>query len=252
MSDIKSTSSGRVEEYASEILSANVKWAERLNQTFPQYFPDPRSKQEPKILWLGCSDSRVQESDATTALPGNIFVHRNIANQFHLHDDNALSVIAYALKALAVQHIVVVGHEHCGGAITAMKEAARPEDPDKIKRHHTLQDSLYHVVELLKGHHSNDIHDEESKDPSDAITRWLTPLVNRVRELVLPHDIESALRIVVEENVKLQVENLTQPQLQAVREEIGQEEASLGAWLGVRLLDGVHSGLAGHQGAWRG
>lgn len=110
--------------------------------------------------------------------------------------------------------VVVVGHEHCGGAVTAMKEAHK--DPDQIKRHHTLQDSLYHVAELFhEGLHLNEIHDEDSKNPNDAITRWLTPLVDRVRELVLPEDEEGALKIVIEENVRLQVENLTRPQLEA-------------------------------------
>ena len=169
-------------------------------------------------------------------------------SQLHLHDDNALSVVAYALKALAVQHstypyllffffpnrspfsrfvlvnpclaVVVVGHEHCGGAITAINEARRAPDPNQIKRHHTLQDSLHSIVELFHGGHNlSEVHDESSKDPNDAITRWLTPLVDRIRELIkcgkLPDDKEKALTLVVEENVKLQVDNLTSPQVRA-------------------------------------
>ena len=128
--------------------------------------------------------------------------------------------------------VVVVGHEHCGGAITAMKEARRPQDSDQIKRHHTLQDSLYHIVELVhEGHHLNEVHDEESKSPNDAITRWLTPLVDRVRELVLPADDEQALRIVVEENVKLQVENLTQPQLEVFVKKSAKKPVWVHGWV---------------------
>ncbi|KAF9244092.1 carbonic anhydrase [Melanogaster broomeanus] len=202
-----SSQAKNVENHASDILAANTEWAQRMTQRFQQYFPDPKSAQAPKILWIGCSDSRVQGSDATTSLPGNVFVHRNIANQFHLHDDNALSVLAYALQALAVQHVVVVGHTHCGGAITAMKEAALPQEPAQPKRHHTLIDSLYHVLDMSHSH-VNDIHDEDSKHPTDALTRWLTPLVDRVRTLALPKMEEAALNIVIEENVKMQVENL--------------------------------------------
>ena len=116
--------------------------------------------------------------------------------------------------------VVVVGHEHCGGAITAINEARRAPDPNQIKRHHTLQDSLHSIVELFHGGHNlNEVHDESSKDPNDAITRWLTPLVDRIRELIkcgkLPDDKEKALTLVVEENVKLQVDNLTSPQVRA-------------------------------------
>ncbi|KAF8449383.1 carbonic anhydrase [Boletus edulis BED1] len=192
-------------DYIYTVLAANKNWAQRLNQTFPQYFPDPKDKQAPKVLWIGCSDSRVQESDATTALPGNVFVHRNIANQFHLHDDSALSVFAYAVKVLGTRHVVVVGHEHCGGAITALKEARRP--PSAEQRHHTLCDSLYHLVETF---HINEIHDKDSNDPNDAITRWLTPLVDRIRKLELPAEEGTAVRIVIEENVKLQIKNIVQ------------------------------------------
>jgi len=213
MSDLNPGAS--VQEYASKILAENAKWAARLNQTFPPYFPDPKEKQAPKILWLGCSDSRVQESDATMALPGNIFVHRNIANQFHLHDDNALSVLAYAVRALGVQHVVIVGHEHCGGVITAMHGASHPlEDGAHAKRHHTLQDSLYHAIEEVFNLH---LHDETKESdeaastresPNDALTRWITPLSDRLRGIDLPEDRERALQIAVEENVKMQVENL--------------------------------------------
>ncbi|KAG9309485.1 carbonic anhydrase [Chiua virens] len=195
-----------IKGYTATVLEANVKWAERLNQMIPQYFPDPKDRQAPKILWIGCSDSRVQESDATTALPGTVFTHRNIANQFHLNDDNVLSVFAYAVKELGVQHIAVVGHEHCGGAITAMKEATRPPHEDQMDHHHTLYDSLYHFVASRVS--QNDIHDKDSKNPNDGLTRWLTPLVDHVRTLVLPEEEEAALRIVIEENVKLQVNNI--------------------------------------------
>ncbi|KIJ20616.1 carbonate dehydratase [Paxillus involutus ATCC 200175] len=177
-----------VEKYASEFLASNLKWAQRMNQVFPQYFPDSSAKQEPKILWIGCSDSRVQESDATTSLPGNVFVHRNIANQFHLDDDNALSVLAYALAELGAQHVIVVGHRHCGGAISAMNEAAHAPEPRKVD------------------HQPTPFHPPYGRN---ALTRWLAPLVGHIRQLALPKEEEVALDIVIEENVKVQVNNLT-------------------------------------------
>ncbi|KIJ65159.1 hypothetical protein HYDPIDRAFT_175185 [Hydnomerulius pinastri MD-312] len=206
MSESQPSQGRDVKDIASEVLAAHLQWARRMNQVYQDYFPDPKNGQAPKILWVGCSDSRVLECDATMAKPGDVFVHRNIANQFHLNDDSALSVLAYALKELKVQHVIVVGHTHCGGAITAMKEASIPPGP--TKRHHTLVDSLYKVLEYSST--PNEVHDEHSKDPSDALTRWLTPLVDHIRGLVLPADEETALDVVVEENVKLQVKNLTQ------------------------------------------
>lgn len=118
-----------------------------------------------------------------------------------------------SLQVLSViQHTVaIVGHEHCGGALTALNEANRRRGPDKTERRHTISDSLYHVVESDR---ANDVHDKDSKDPHDAITRWLTPLVHRVKKLIstsmLPWDPEEQLRVVVEENVKLQMEFIVQ------------------------------------------
>jgi len=205
-----------VKEYASKLLVSNANWAQRLNQTFPQYFPNIKERQAPKILWLGCSDSRVHDSDAIAAFPGTALVHRNVANQFHLNDDSALSDLAYAVKELGIQHIVVVGHEHCGGVVSAMKEARRPPSVSgsQTKRRHIIQDSIYHVVEeIFHVHiHKDEPHDSEEvsvrESPNNAVTRWMTPLIDRLRGVVLPEDEEGALRIATEENVRMQVETL--------------------------------------------
>ncbi|KAH7885804.1 carbonic anhydrase [Phlebopus sp. FC_14] len=183
------------------ILAANKRWACRMNQTCPEYFPDPEAKQRPKILWLGCSDSRVLESDATVAKPGDVFVHRNIANQFQLNDDNALSVVAYALRALSVQHIIVVGHTNCGGVLTAMERARSPRGA--LGNHLKIVDSLYYETNDPIGN-SDEANGEGAVDPDSALQRWLTPLVDRLRGLPPPLELEHA----TEENVKLQVENL--------------------------------------------
>ncbi|KIJ20613.1 carbonate dehydratase [Paxillus involutus ATCC 200175] len=189
-----------VEKYAAAILAANEHWAQRMTQVFPQYFPDPSAGQHPKILWVGCSDSRIQESDATASLPGNVFVHRNIANQFHLDDDNALSVLAYGVGELGAQHVVVVGHRNCGGAHAAL-DAARAAQP-----------ATGHATDRHGGRPQRAPHHPDNqgpKDPNDALTAWLTPLIDHVKQLALPENADAALDIVVEENVKLQVNNLT-------------------------------------------
>lgn len=116
------------------------------------------------------------------------------------------------LTSFVAHTVAVVGHKHCGGAITALREARRPPYEDKLEHHHTLYDSLYHIVESFQKVKVNDVHDKNSKDPNDALTRWLTPLINRVRELDLPADLpeEEAVEIVLRENVKLQIENIAQ------------------------------------------
>jgi len=118
------------------------------------------------------------------------------------------------LTSFVAHTVAVVGHKHCGGAVTALREARRPPYEDKLEHHHTLYDSLYHFVESFHKDKVkvNDVHDKDSKGPNDALTRWFTPLINRVRELNLPADLpeEEAVKIVLRENVKLQIENIAQ------------------------------------------
>lgn len=93
----------------------NRQWAEKVSSVEPDFFQESAKRQTPKVLWFGCADSRVPESVVLAVKPGEVFVHRNIANQFHLHDDSALSVLTFAVQNLGVQHVVVVGHTQCGG-----------------------------------------------------------------------------------------------------------------------------------------
>ncbi|KLO13070.1 carbonic anhydrase [Schizopora paradoxa] len=190
-------------------LSSNAQWADDVGSAHPQFFAESAKGQSPKVLWIGCADSRVPESVIVGCKPGDIFVHRNIANQFHLTDDSAHAVLAYAVGVLGVEHVtakiflsfcdppkgelygglavavnasryfgafVVVGHTNCGGVLGAF-EAAKAASTNT----------------------------EET-----PLTRWLGPLVNLSKEHMhdLPEDKSTALRFLVEENVKAQVENI--------------------------------------------
>lgn len=98
----------------------NRAWAQRKLQGDPQYFERLAEGQRPELLYIGCSDSRITAEDLMGAEPGQVFVHRNIANVLPATDLNALSVIEYAIVHLSVKHIVVCGHYECGGVRAAM------------------------------------------------------------------------------------------------------------------------------------
>lgn len=98
-----------------ELFDRNVAWAEAKTRRDPTFFRRLAEQQSPKYLWIGCSDSRVTANDVLGLDPGEVFVHRNIANIVHTSDMNLLSVLEYAIGHLKVAHIVVCGHYACGG-----------------------------------------------------------------------------------------------------------------------------------------
>ena len=103
-----------------KLLLENKAWAEEQKHTDPEYFSRLASQQAPKFLWIGCSDSRVPADKITGTEPGEIFVHRNIANLVVNTDINMLSVLQYAVEVLKVEHVIVCGHYGCGGVKAAM------------------------------------------------------------------------------------------------------------------------------------
>lgn len=158
------------------LLNANEEWAQSVVKDTPDFFSRSATCQNPKILWIGCSDSRVPESIITASKPGDIFVHRNVANQFHLHDDSALSVLSFAVKEVGVEHVVLVGHTNCGGAMAC--------------------------VEAAKVAATN-------PSASTPLTRWLSPLTALVRSLDLSAcSANEALNKVVKANIIKQVDNI--------------------------------------------
>lgn len=104
------------------LLQGNRKWVEKTLQEDPDYFDNLASGQKPPVLWIGCSDSRVPANQVTGTLPGEIFVHRNIANVIAHNDLNMLSVLDYAVNVLKVKHVIINGHYGCGGVAAAMSD----------------------------------------------------------------------------------------------------------------------------------
>ncbi|KAH9832894.1 carbonic anhydrase, partial [Rhodofomes roseus] len=128
------------------LLVRNEEWAAGIDRIHPEAFPRMATvPQRPKVLWIGCADSRVPESVVTASVPGDIFVHRNIANQFSADDRNAASVVQYAVQHLRVSHVLIVGHSHCGGveaALEAVKSGRPPSGP--------IGEWLHHLIHLAK------------------------------------------------------------------------------------------------------
>jgi carbonic anhydrase len=104
------------------IFENNRKWAGRVKSIDPDFFAKLSRQQNPEYLWIGCSDSRVSANEIVGMLPGEIFVHRNIANLVIHSDLNCLSVIQYAVEVLKIKHIIVCGHYGCGGIKAAMDD----------------------------------------------------------------------------------------------------------------------------------
>lgn len=110
-----------MEDSYQNLLKNNRKWAEKHLAEDPTFFKKLTVGQAPEYLWIGCSDSRVPASDVTGTKPGELFVHRNIANVVIQTDMNLLSVLYFAVDILKVKHIIVCGHYGCGGVCAAMQ-----------------------------------------------------------------------------------------------------------------------------------
>jgi carbonic anhydrase len=104
------------------LLKRNKEWAARTALQYPCLFDDLKDGQKPQILWIGCSDSRCPETTLLDLKPGDVFVHRNIANVLHPADLSSTTVIEYAVRYLEVKHVVICGHRNCGGVAAAMED----------------------------------------------------------------------------------------------------------------------------------
>ena len=103
-----------------QLFSNNRRWADKMKARDPEFFERLSAQQSPKYLWIGCADSRVPANEIIGLLPGEVFVHRNVANVVVHADLNCLSVVQYAVDVLKVEHIIVCGHYGCGGVAAAL------------------------------------------------------------------------------------------------------------------------------------
>lgn len=127
-----------------ELLARNKEWAKKVREEDPDFFKRLSQLQAPKYLWIGCSDSRVPANQITGLQPGEVFVHRNIANVVVHTDLNCLSTIQFAVDVLKVEHILVVGHYGCGGVHAALTGA----------RVGLVDNWLRHVADVAQKHAS--------------------------------------------------------------------------------------------------
>jgi carbonic anhydrase len=132
-----------------ELFTHNRAWAAQMERERPGFFTSLIKQQTPKFMWIGCSDSRVPANQITGLEPGEVFVHRNVANVVVHSDLNALSAIQYAVEMLKVEHIMVVGHYGCGGVMAALRNTRVGLADNWIRhiqdvrdRHRALLDSL--------------------------------------------------------------------------------------------------------------
>lgn len=137
---------GRAETVLDELFDNNFAWAGRKTAEDPTFFRRLAEQQAPRFLWIGCSDSRVPANDVVGLDPGEIFVHRNIANVVHSSDMNMLAVLEFAVEVLRVRHIIVCGHYGCGGVRRALENA------DGIGGSGLVDHWLAPVVELYVRH----------------------------------------------------------------------------------------------------
>ena len=126
------------------LFENNRKWAASLKESDPDFFSKLSRQQNPEYLWIGCSDSRVPANQIVDLLPGEIFVHRNIANQVIHTDLNCLSVIQFAVEVLKVKHIIVCGHYGCGGVKAALDD----------QEHGLIDNWLQHIKDVYRQHQS--------------------------------------------------------------------------------------------------
>ncbi|AOW77991.1 MAG: carbonic anhydrase [Colwellia sp.] len=137
------------------LFDNNQQWAEKIKKADPDFFKRLSEQQKPEYLWIGCSDSRVPANELLGMSPGEVFVHRNIANQVIHTDLNCLSVIQFAVENLKVKHIIVCGHYGCGGITASIDN----------KRHGLIDNWLGHIKDVYRFHKErlDAVEDQQTK-----------------------------------------------------------------------------------------
>ena len=125
-----------------DLLEKNQQWAASIKEQDPNFFDRLKNQQSPEYLWSGCADSRVPANQIVDLLPGDLFVHRNVANMVVHTDLNCLSVMQYAVDVLKVKHIIVTGHYGCGGVRASLEG----------QRHGLIDNWLRHIQDVYRKH----------------------------------------------------------------------------------------------------
>jgi len=169
-------------EPVTTLLDNNRKWAAQRIKNDPQFFTRLAGQQDPSYLWVGCSDSRVPANEIVGLDPGELFVHRNVANVVVHTDVNCLSVLQYAVDVLKVQHVIVCGHYGCGGIRAALDGTA----------HGLIDNWLQHVQDVKEAHQAELL---SFADVDDRINRLAElNVVEQVRNMARTTIVQDAWR----------------------------------------------------------
>jgi carbonic anhydrase len=169
------------------LFEKNKEWADKIKEEDPNFFPQLSKQQAPEYLWIGCSDSRVPANQIVNLPPGEVFVHRNIANVVVHTDLNCLSVVQFAVEVLKVKHIIVCGHYGCGGVKASMDN----------HRHGLIDNWLRHIKDVSRFHEKElSLLTEEDR-------------FNRLCELNVIEQVKNVGNSTVVQNAWQQGENLT-------------------------------------------
>lgn len=144
-----------------ELLRNNRAWAERIMRERPDFFQRLSGQQMPKYMWIGCSDSRIPANEIVGLEAGEVFVHRNVANQVIHTDLNALSAVQYAVDVLRVEHIIVAGHYDCGGVHAAMEP-----------QHFGIVDNWIRCIRDIYTKHHDDLEACPDQDRFDRLCEY--------------------------------------------------------------------------------
>jgi carbonic anhydrase len=170
------------------LFEKNRQWADKINKEDPNFFKSLSEQQSPKYLWIGCSDSRVPANELLGMQPGEVFVHRNIANQVIYTDLNCLSVIQFAVEVLKVEDIIVCGHYGCGGVIASLDD----------KSHGLIDNWLHHIEDVYR------FHKETMDKLTDEVER-----VNLLCELNVIEQVANVCKTTTLQNAWQKEQNVT-------------------------------------------
>lgn len=169
-------------DFYNSLLEGNKRWVQQQLKADPDFFTKLSKGQSPQVLWIGCSDSRVPANEITGTRPGEVFVHRNIANMVVHADMNLLSVLDYAVNILKVKHVIVCGHYGCGGVQAAMNG-----------KQYGLVDNWIRLIKDVYRIHSEEL--DQIEDLNDRFNRFVElNVIEQVFDLSKTSIIQNAWR----------------------------------------------------------